>query len=342
MNLSIGIVGLPNVGKSSLFQALTRKQVDTSNYPFATIDPNVGVVEVPDKRLAALAQIAQSARTVAAVVEFVDIAGLVSGAHKGEGLGNKFLQHIRETQSVAHVVRAFHKNDVMHVAGTISPERDIDIINTELLLKDLETAEHALARREREARSGNAEAKKAYEQLLLLKTELDAGKRPTEASFADVAKEFGLLSAKPMLYVINGKPEETKHITVLPSPHVFIDIKEELEMSALSWQEQEELGFHSQLPELIRAAYRLLGLITFFTAGEKEARAWTIIQQTNARAAGTAIHSDFEEKFIRAHIISYEDFISCGGWAGARNHGKLRVEGRDYIVKDGDVIEFKI
>lgn len=342
MNLSIGIVGLPNVGKSSLFQALTRKQVDTSNYPFATIDPNVGVVEVPDKRLTELARIAQSARTVPAVVEFVDIAGLVAGAHKGEGLGNQFLQHVRETQSIAHIVRAFHKNDVTHVAGTILPERDIDIINTELLLKDLDTAERALKKREREARTGDAEAKKAYEQLLLLKVELGAGRRPIGEFFADIAKEFGLLSAKPMLYVINGKPEETENADVLPLPHVFIDVKEELEMSPLSRQEQEELGFHSQLPGLIRATYQQLGLITFFTAGEKEARAWTISEHTSAKAAGAAIHSDFEEKFIRAHVVSYDDFISCGGWAGARNQGKLHVEGKEYIVKDGDVMEFKI
>ena len=339
MSLSIGIVGLPNVGKSSLFQALTKKQVDIANYPFATIDPNVGVIAVPDERLLRIAECVHSGRTVNAIVEFIDIAGLVAGAAAGEGLGNQFLQYIREVDVIVEVVRAFPGTDIAHVMETVDPLRDIAAIETELLLKDLETTTRAVEKREKEAH-GSAEAAEALLPLRLLQQTLEAGKR-LGPEHAALAAEFKLLSAKPVLYAFNVRGG-TSIPDNIPKPAVVLDIKEELEQSAISEAEQQELGFYSRLPALVGSAYALLGLITFFTAGEKEARAWTLRQGTNARDAGSAIHSDFTERFIRASIVSYEDFISCKGWANARAQGKLRTEGRDYIVKDGDVVEFKI
>lgn len=298
--LKIGIVGLPNVGKSTLFQALTKKEVDKSNYPFATIDPNVGVVEVPDARLFKLAELSHSKKTIPAAIEFVDIAGLVKGASEGEGLGNKFLSHIREVDAILEVVRAFEDEKITHVSGRPDPKSDIEIIQTELELKDLETKEKA--------------------------------KDLTQVEF---------LSKKPILYVFNISEKGN-----VPRPEIrdsiSLDIKKEFEISELDEKDREELGEKSNLGELIKKAYEFLGLITFFTTGEDETRAWTISKDSKAPRAGRAIHSDFEQKFIRAEVISYEKFISAGSWSRAREMGLLRTEGKEYIVKDGDIIEFKI
>ena len=300
MSLKIGIVGLPNVGKSTLFQALTKKEVDCSNYPFATIDPNIGVVEVPDARLKNLAEISHSKKIVPAVVEFVDIAGLVKGAAEGEGLGNKFLTHIREVDAILEVVRAFEDDSVIHVAGKPNPASDIETIKIELELKDIETKE------------------KAKDQ-----------------------SQLQLLSEKPILYVFNVSENSKLLFPDLPSS-IALDIKKEFELSELSEKDREELGEQSGLGELIRKAYELLNLITFFTTGEDESRAWTIPKNSTAPRAGRAIHSDFEKKFIRAEVIPYDKFVESGSMAKARESGLLRTEGKEYIVKDGDIIEFKI
>ena len=300
MSLKIGIVGLPNVGKSTLFQALTKKEVDRSNYPFATIDPNIGVVEVPDARLKNLAEISHSKKIVPAVVEFVDIAGLVKGAAEGEGLGNKFLTHIREVDAILEVVRAFEDDSVIHVAGKPNPASDIETIKIELELKDIETKEKA--------------------------------KDPMQLQ---------LLSQKPILYVFNVSENSKLLFPDLPSS-IALDIKKEFELSELSEKDREELGEQSGLGELIRKAYELLNLITFFTTGEDESRAWTIPKNSTAPRAGRAIHSDFEKKFIRAEVIPYDKFAELGSMAKARESGLLRTEGKEYIVKDGDIIEFKI
>src|SRR3990167_339911 len=299
MSLKIGIVGLPNVGKSTLFQALTKKEVDRSNYPFATIDPNIGVVEVPDPRLKKLAEISYSKKVVPAVVEFVDIAGLVKGASQGEGLGNKFLTHIREVDAILEVVRVFEDDGVIHVAGKPNPVSDIETIQIELELKDLETKE------------------KAKDPLR---------SRKSEAS----PSQLQLLSQKPVLYVFNIAEKNNLEVPKMPNS-LMLDIKKEFEISELEEKDREELEVESRLPELIRKAYEFLGLITFFTTGEDESRAWTIPENSKAPRAGRAIHSDFEEKFIEA-----------GSMAKARELGLLRTEGREYVVKDGDIIEFKI
>ncbi|MBI2023862.1 redox-regulated ATPase YchF [Candidatus Giovannonibacteria bacterium] len=300
MSLKIGIVGLPNVGKSTLFQALTKKEVDRSNYPFATIDPNVGVVEVPDSRLEKLAELSHSKKVVRAVVEFVDIAGLVKGASQGEGLGNKFLAHIREVDAILEVVRAFEDEKVIHVNGKPNPASDIETIQIELELKDLETKEKA----------------------------------------KDIS-QLQLLSSKPILYAFNTSDKDNAKIPDIPNS-VSLDIKKEFEISELDESDRKELNLASRLPELIQKAYEILGLITFFTTGEDESRAWTIPKDSKAPRAGRAIHADFENKFIRAEVISYEKFLEAGTWSKAREMGLLRTEGKEYIVKDGDIIEFKI
>lgn len=307
MSLKIGIVGLPNVGKSTLFQALTKKEVDRSNYPFATIDPNVGVVEVPDTRLEKLSQISHSKKIIPAVVEFVDIAGLVKGASEGEGLGNKFLTHIREVDAILEVVRAFEDDKIIHVSSKPDPASDIETVKIELELKDLETKEKT--------------------------------KDPTQLQ---------LLSTKPILYAFNvADPpagEAGKNNLEIPKmPNsLLLDIKKEFELSELSEMEREELGERSRLDDLIQKAYELLDLITFFTTGEDETRAWAIPRNSKAPRAGRAIHSDFEDKFIKAEVIAYDKFIEAGSLTKARDMGLLKTEGKEYIVKDGDVIEFKI
>jgi len=355
MSLKIGIVGLPNVGKSSLFQALTKKKVDTSNYPFATIDPNIGVVVVPDKRLNKLAELSHSAKIVPAIVEFVDVAGLVKGAADGEGLGNQFLSNIREVDVICHIVRAFENENIIHVSGKPNPENDYEIIRTELALKDLETVTKASIKAEKDAKSGKKEAVEYCQTLKLLeqilKTEQSSGKtsdvRRTsdveeERSNIAVAKNLGLLSFKPELVVFNTSVKMSNLQLPTANFSIMLDIAQELALSTMTPEEQKELRLASCLPELIRKAYELLGLITFFTTGEDESRAWTIPKDSTAKRAGRAVHSDFEEKFIRADVIFWEKLLEAGNWSKARDLGWLRSEGKEYLVRDGDVIEFKI
>ena|SRR3989344_72945 len=336
MSLKVGIVGLPNVGKSTLFQALTQKKVDTSNYPFATIEPNIGVVEVEDARVDTLADFSKSAKRIPAVIEFVDIAGLVKGASVGEGLGNQFLAHIREVDAIVEVVRAFENEKIIHVESSINPERDKSIIETELFMADLATVEKALARAEKDARTGKTEAKKCLDDMRALVKHIRAGQAIPE-NLHESARSLSLLSVKPILYLHNTTDEPSNNANFLS-----LNIKLEEELSHMTPEEQKELGIEPHLRELARACYRLLDLISFFTTGEDETRAWTIPSGSTAKRAGRAIHSDFEEKFIRAEVIFWEDLLKAGSHARARTLGLLRTEGKDYIVKNGDVIEFRI
>ena len=342
MSLNIGIVGLPNVGKSTLFQALTKKNVDRSNYPFATIDPNVGVVQVPDERLWKLSSLSKSKKTIPAIVEFVDIAGLVKGAAEGEGLGNKFLTHIKEVDAILEVVRIFEDPNIIHVSGNVDPHSDIEIIETELILKDLETAESTLARFERETKNGDKKKIEKFEKLKKLVENLKSGRMtPSNKESLDLPEELQLLSAKPILYCFNFK-EGALIPKNLPQNSILVDLQKEFEVSELSEKDRIELGEEQKLPILIKKAYELLDLITFFTTGEDETRAWTIPKNSKAPRAGRAIHSDFEEKFIRAEVIFWGKLMEIGSWSKARELGQLRIEGKEYIVKDGDVIEFRI
>jgi GTP-binding protein YchF len=342
MSLKIGIVGLPNVGKSTLFQALTHKQVDTSNYPFATIEPNVGIVEVEDARVDTLADFSNSKKRIPAVIEFVDIAGLVKGASQGEGLGNQFLAHIREVDAIVQVVRAFEDSNIVHVESSINPDRDRDIIETELFMADLATAEKAIMRFEKEAKSGSLDARIQLEAARSITECMKAGKRATD-ELAEAARDMQLLTAKPILYLYNTKEDPPAGGQKNNDPQkLYINIKLEEELSRMTREEQAELSIIPHLQKLASHTYILLGLISYFTTGEDETRAWTIPAQSTAKRAGRAIHSDFEEKFIRAEIIFWKDLIDAGSYAKARELGLLRTEGKEYIVKDGDVIEFKI
>jgi GTP-binding protein YchF len=349
--LSIGIVGLPNVGKSTLFTALTRKQVDASNYPFATIEPNVGVVPVPDSRLDRLAEIAKPGRIVPAVVEFVDIAGLVKGASEGEGLGNQFLANIRETDAIAEVVRFFSDPNVIHVAGEVDPASDVETIKTELILADLGTLEKALPRLEKEAKRDAATVAKV-DVAKRLYAWMEQGHRARTMQMTDPerasVRDLHLLTMKPMLYVANV--DEDSVTAELPEIDgirpIPICAKVESELADLDPEEAAaylaELGLAEPgLNALIRRAYELLGLQSFFTAGEMEVRAWTVRCGAKAPEAAGVIHTDFEKGFIKAETIGYADFDALGGEAGAKAAGKLRIEGRDYIVQDGDVMHFR-
>ncbi|MFA6098001.1 MAG: redox-regulated ATPase YchF [Patescibacteria group bacterium] len=348
MKLTIGIVGLPNVGKSTLFKALTKKQVDASNYPFCTIDPNVGVVEVPDNRLQALAGVYNSAKVIPTVIEFVDIAGLVKGAHKGEGLGNAFLSNIREVAAICQVVREFKDPNVTHIGGKVDPDDDKLTINMEMIYADLAVLEKRMQDTVPKTKSGDKEAKIALIVYEKAKNILDKGTWPAEADFTReelaLLKDLNLLTMKPMLYVRNVDEQEAA--SDQPGS-ITISAKIESELAEMSEAEARDylasLGLKSTgLEKLILAAYQLLDLITFFTAGPKETRAWTVTRGSTAPQAGGKIHSDFEERFIRAEVTIWQDIVKYGGDAAAKEKGKVRVEGREYIVQDGDVIYFRI
>ncbi|BBX72408.1 redox-regulated ATPase YchF [Mycobacterium shinjukuense] len=354
MSLSLGIVGLPNVGKSTLFNALTRNNVVAANYPFATIEPNEGVVALPDPRLDKLAELFGSARVVPAPVTFVDIAGLVKGASEGAGLGNKFLAHIRECDAICQVVRVFADDDVAHVCGEVNPRSDIEVVETELILADLQTLERALPRLAKEART-NKERTPVYEAAVAAQRVLDGG-RTLFAAGVDAAllRELNLLTTKPFLYVFNADeavltdPARIAELRdlVAPADAVFLDAAIESELAELDDEEATELLASIGQPErgldaLARAGFHTLKLQTFLTAGPKEARAWTIHQGDTAPQAAGVIHSDFEKGFIKAEIVSYHDLIAAGSMAAARAAGKVRMEGKDYVMADGDVVEFR-
>ena len=370
MSLSIGIVGLPNVGKSTLFNALTKKGVPAENYPFCTIDPSVGIVGVPDERLQKLATFSQTNKIIPAAIEFVDIAGLVAGAAKGEGLGNKFLANIRETDAIFEMVRIFpikaeKGTDIMHVYGDIDPLRDIKVINMELLLADLETATKRMDNISRDAKRGDKEAVIEEGALKKILEALEAEQMVNTIAFDDKeipkVQQLGLLTAKPILYGLNKRagtknldetnPELFKqlcdYILSTGAQYVVLDAKIEDELKDFEGDEKEMFrvemgGGDNGINSLITAAYKLLGLETYFTTGVEETRAWTIKKGSTAPVAGMAIHTDFKEKFIRAEIINWQDLLNAGSYAEARSKGKVRTEGKEYIVKDGDVIEFKI
>lgn len=351
MSLSIGIVGLPNVGKSSLFTALTKKSGFAANYPFATIEPNVGLVPVPDKRLDGLAAIDHPAKIIPATVEFVDIAGLVAGASQGEGLGNKFLANIRETDAICEVVRFFNDPNVEHVSKKVDPQSDVETIKTELILADIATIEKALPRLEKEGKRYKEKAIN-FEAAQKVLEGLNEGKRALQLNLSeeeqDAIRELCLLTMKPMLYIANV--DEDKVNAELPEidgqQPVPISAKIEADLAELDAEEaaifMEELGLdESGLSRLIREAYKLLGLQSYFTSGETETRAWTIPVGAKAPQAAGVIHSDFERGFIKAETASYEDYVALGGEKGCRDAGKLRQEGKDYVVQDGDVMHFK-
>ncbi len=362
MTLTIGIAGLPNVGKSTLFNALTKNDVLAANYPFATIEPNVGVVGVPDPRLHTLAQLFSSQRVVPASVSFVDIAGIVRGASEGEGLGNKFLANIRESDAICQVIRAFRDADVVHVEGRVAPKDDIETINTELILADLQTIEKALPRLEKEARLVRDKQKDQHvvletarqvQAVLERGTTLSAGAAAAGIDLADV-RELHLLTAKPFIYVFNVDDEELgdesfkdeMRALVAPAEAVFLDAKIEAELVELPDDEALELlqsmgQEESGLNQLAHVGFRTLGLQTFLTAGPKESRAWTIPVGATAPQAAGVIHTDFERGFIKAEVVSYDELVAAGSMAEAKARGKVRIEGKDYVMADGDVVEFR-
>lgn len=361
MSLTIGIVGLPNVGKSTLFNALTKtKAAQAANYPFCTIDPNVGVVEVPDPRLERLAEIVKPQKLIPAVVEFVDIAGLVKGASQGEGLGNQFLSHIRQCDAIAQVVRHFKDEDITHVHESVHPSRDREIIESELLLADLQTVENRMKKSAGEARSGD-KAKKAYHELLeRIKPQMEFGTLVSQLDLSDddklALRDLHLITMKPLMYIVNMDEMEVGMADVealrkelgASEQNKIIPISAKVESELIDFGPEEATEFladlgltETGLNRLIREAYELLGLQTYFTAGVKEVRAWTVAKGATAPQAAGVIHTDFEDGFIRAEVTAYQDFVDCGGEAGAKEKGKLRLEGKEYIVQDGDVMHFR-
>lgn len=365
MSLSVGIVGLPNVGKSTLFNALTKKSVPAENYPFCTIDPSVGIVPVPDARLATLSKISNSQKVIPAVIEFVDIAGLVKGASEGEGLGNQFLAHIRETDMIAEVVRIFEDDNVIHVSGRVDPLDDISVINLELIMADLETVTKRLGNLERDVKRGDKSAVAEKNVMEKVRQHLEAGQLavtlPLEKEEVPFLKSMHLLSAKPFLYVLNRKSgarsldelnderwtDLMNFMETTKSEYVIVDAGVEHELKDLADDEKTEFrreygAQDSGIDALIRGAYHRLGLMSYFTTGETETRAWTVPVGSSGPEAGAAIHTDFKDKYIRAQVVAFDDLAKAGSIAAARDTGKLRTEGKEYIVRDGDVIEFMI
>lgn len=365
MSLSVGIVGLPNVGKSTLFNALTKKSVPAENYPFCTIDPSVGIVPVPDARLGTLSKISNSQKIIPAVIEFVDIAGLVKGASEGEGLGNQFLAHIRETDMIAEVVRIFEDDNVIHVSGRVDPLDDISVINLELIMADLETVTKRLGNLERDVKRGDKSAVAEKNVMEKVRQHLEAGQLavtlPLDKEELPFLKSMHLLSAKPFLYVLNRKSgarsldelnderwaDLMNFMETTKSEYVIVDAGVEHELKDLADDEKTEFrreygAQDSGIDALIRGAYHRLGLMSYFTTGEIETRAWTVPVGATGPEAGAAIHTDFKDKYIRAQVVAFDDLAKAGSIAAARDSGKLRTEGKEYIVRDGDVIEFMI
>ena len=337
MKLSIGIVGLPNVGKSTLFKILTKNDVNIANYPFCTIDPNVGIVTVPDERLDELTAMSKSAKTIPAIVEFYDIAGLVKGASAGEGLGNKFLTHIRETNAVLMVLRVFQSNEIIHVENSVDPIRDMEIINVELALKDLESIEKIYKKAEGDTKTSGPAQKQAikdFEATKKVKEALEAGKNLAAPEFAEALENekvsaLNLLSAKKQVYLLNGTEADVSE-----------DLKKKIAERGAGYV-VADLSSATEIPELVKKAYEVLGLISFFTTGPDESRAWTIRQGSKAPQAAGAIHTDFEKKFIRAEVINCAKLLEAGSWSAAKQKGWLRLEGKEYVFQDGDVTEFR-